>query len=193
MRTMTASWKTALWVAGPIVLSACGGGSRVDEGAAENAPVPSGERCGPVESTLPDDAFNRFPKTTCSEVHLATGFQNLVYDHIPDELREEMIAWVWENKGSTKKDSQTDEQFVYSTRKQAIGPFKEKLWALPEELLSEIRSVLEEKFAFLFEQLNVGDTTSMVHDLVQTQTIRKPLESFVVEKVEAEDTEGLSD
>jgi hypothetical protein len=56
VRTMIASWKTALWVAGPIVLSACGGGSRVDEGTAENGPVPSGERCGPVESTLPDDA-----------------------------------------------------------------------------------------------------------------------------------------
>ena len=32
-------------------------------------------------STLPDEAFHTFPETTTSEVHLATGFQNIMYDN----------------------------------------------------------------------------------------------------------------
>ena len=31
-------------------------------------------------STLPDEAFDRFPATGTAEIHLATGFQNIVYD-----------------------------------------------------------------------------------------------------------------
>ena len=31
-------------------------------------------------STLPNEAFDRFPATGTAEVHLATGFQNIVYD-----------------------------------------------------------------------------------------------------------------
>ncbi|MCL2669911.1 MAG: class II fructose-bisphosphate aldolase, partial [Syntrophaceae bacterium] len=31
-------------------------------------------------STLPEEAFDRFPATGTAEVHLATGFQNLIYD-----------------------------------------------------------------------------------------------------------------
>ena len=40
-------------------------------------------------STLPDEAFDRFPATGTAEVHLATGFQNIVYDskNFPDDLR----------------------------------------------------------------------------------------------------------
>jgi fructose/tagatose bisphosphate aldolase len=32
-------------------------------------------------STLPDDMFHKFPATGCSEIHLATGFQNALYEH----------------------------------------------------------------------------------------------------------------
>ena len=31
-------------------------------------------------STLPDEAFDMFPKVDTVEVHLATGFQNIIYD-----------------------------------------------------------------------------------------------------------------
>ncbi|MEE9399406.1 MAG: class II fructose-bisphosphate aldolase, partial [Dehalococcoidales bacterium] len=39
-------------------------------------------------STLPDEAFGMFPEAGAVEVHLATGFQNLIYDspHFPREL-----------------------------------------------------------------------------------------------------------
>ena len=31
-------------------------------------------------STLPEDAFHKFPEVETAEVHLATQFQNMVYD-----------------------------------------------------------------------------------------------------------------
>ena len=40
-------------------------------------------------STLPDEAFDRFPATGTAEIHLATGFQNMIYDSkdFPAKLR----------------------------------------------------------------------------------------------------------
>ena len=41
-------------------------------------------------STLPDELFHRFPAVETAEIHLATGFQNTLYDHpaFPDDLRD---------------------------------------------------------------------------------------------------------
>src|SRR5258705_11491469 len=38
-------------------------------------------------STLPDQAFNRFPKRETCEIHLATNFQDILFDHMPADLR----------------------------------------------------------------------------------------------------------
>ena len=47
-------------------------------------------------STLPLDAFDAFPRVGACEIHLATDFQNMVYDHpdFPAELKAEMYAWL---------------------------------------------------------------------------------------------------
>ena len=47
-------------------------------------------------STLPDDLFGRFPEVGTAEIHLATGFQNALYDHpaFPAALRSEIAAGV---------------------------------------------------------------------------------------------------
>ena len=47
-------------------------------------------------STLPAEAFDAFPKAGACEIHLATNFQNMVYEHpaFPAELKAEMYAWV---------------------------------------------------------------------------------------------------
>ena len=34
-------------------------------------------------STLPENAFNHFPRIETAEIHLATNFQNILYDHLP--------------------------------------------------------------------------------------------------------------
>jgi len=38
-------------------------------------------------STLPDELFHRFPAVGAAEIHLATGFQNLLYDHPASRAR----------------------------------------------------------------------------------------------------------
>src|SRR5690606_6692655 len=77
-------------------------------------------------STLPADAFDAFPRVGACEIHLATNFQNMVYDHeaFPTSLRDEMYAWVREHALEEKKPKDTEEQFIYKARKKAIGPFK---------------------------------------------------------------------
>ena len=43
-------------------------------------------------STLPEDLFHRFPEIDTAEIHLATGFQNLIYSHpaFPAQLMDEI-------------------------------------------------------------------------------------------------------
>src|SRR4029077_20671886 len=85
-------------------------------------------------STLPDNLFHHFPRVETAEIHLATGFQNLLYEHpaFPAALTAEIDAWLREHTADERKPDQTEEQFLYTTRKKAIGPFKRRLWDLPE-------------------------------------------------------------
>ena len=77
-------------------------------------------------STLPEQAFHKFVEAGTCEVHLATAFQNLIMEHeaVPEALRQEMIEWLKINAADERKPKDTDAQFVYKTRKKAIGPFK---------------------------------------------------------------------
>ena len=45
-------------------------------------------------STLPPDAFDAFPRVGACEIHLATDFQNMVYEHpsFPADLKAQMYA-----------------------------------------------------------------------------------------------------
>jgi fructose/tagatose bisphosphate aldolase len=74
-------------------------------------------------STLTDAAFNNFPKTETAEIHLATNFQNMLYDRIPAELRQEIYGWLTTSAKDERKESDSDEQFFYKTRKKGLGPF----------------------------------------------------------------------
>jgi fructose-bisphosphate aldolase class II len=120
-------------------------------------------------STLPSNAFGNFPRIETAEIHLATNFQNIVFDHprLPADLREQMRTWLDENAASERKSGDTNEQFYYKARKKAIGPFKRDLWSLPEDVRSAIAADLEKTFAFLFEQLNVNGTEDQVHRFIQ--------------------------
>ena len=106
-------------------------------------------------STLPDELFHRFPTVETAEIHLATGFQNALYEHpaFPAELHREIEAWCFANAADERKADQTDEQFVYTTRKKAIGPFKRQLWDLATK--DEILAAQAAKFEFLFTELGV--------------------------------------
>jgi fructose-bisphosphate aldolase, class II len=119
-------------------------------------------------STLPDTAFNNFPRTETAEIHLATNFQNMMYDHIPAELRNEIYRWLDANAKDERKPKDTDEQFYYKSRKKAIGPFKRQLWDLPADVKEKLARAYDQKFEFLFTQLGVGDTRKHVERYVTT-------------------------
>jgi len=126
-------------------------------------------------STLPDAAFNNFPKTETAEIHLATNFQNMLYEHIPVELREEMYEWLRVNAKDERKPTDTDEQFFYKARKKAIGPFKRALWDLPEADRARLGTSYDAKFGFLFEQLGVAGTRDAVTKYVHPPEQRRPM------------------
>ena len=111
-------------------------------------------------STLPPDAFDAFPKAGACEIHLATDFQNMVYEHpsLPAALKEEMYAWTREHASEERKPTDTEQQFLYKARKKAIGPFKRQLWSLDATARDAIGATLQERFAFLMKQLNIGGT-----------------------------------
>jgi hypothetical protein len=113
-------------------------------------------------STLPDGAFNNFPRTETAEIHLATNFQNMMYDHLPAELKQEIYAWLDVNAKDERKEKDSAEQFYYKTRKKAIGPFKKTLWSLPADLRAKLGAAYDEKFGFLFRQLGIGGTRETV-------------------------------
>ena len=95
---------------------------------------------------------------------MATGFQNLIYDspHLPEGLRQEIYSYLKETCRDEWKDGQTEAQFIYKTRKKALGPFKRQLWDLPEEARRPIGDELEARFRYLFQQLNVAGTGSAI-------------------------------
>ncbi len=128
-------------------------------------------------STLPDEAFDRFPETTTAEIHLATGFQNMIYDSkdFPSALREKVYNYIKENLSSEKKEGQTEEQFIYKTRKKGFGPFKKEMWDMSVDIRKEIGSELEDKFDFLFKKLKVTDTDALIKKYIQPKDVVYPL------------------
>jgi fructose/tagatose bisphosphate aldolase len=144
-------------------------------------------------STLPESAFSKFAEATACEVHLATGFQNLVYDLMPDGLRNEVYAWLRENQAGERKPKDTEEQFLYKTRKQAIGAFKAQLWGLDDEFRASARQQLEDKFVFLFEQLGIVGTRDLVARHTRPAPVHRTLADFGLPDKEAEDVTGLAD
>jgi hypothetical protein len=136
-------------------------------------------------STLPDELFHRFPAVETAEIHLATGFQNTLYEHpaFPAALHEQIEAWCFENALDERKPDQTDQQFVYTTRKKAIGPFKRELWDLASK--DEILATQAEKIAFLFRELAVNGSRAMVDRYVTPVELHRPAPAAIQEAASA--------
>jgi len=128
-------------------------------------------------STLPDSAFHNFPKRETAEIHLATNFQNMLFDHLPAALRDEIYAWLRENAKDERKATDSDEQFFYKTRKKALGPFKRRFWDLPDDVKARLASAYDQKFGFLFEQLAVAGTAAYVARYVSPPAQHRPVPS----------------
>ncbi len=118
-------------------------------------------------STLPDELFHHFPAVETAEIHLATGFQNALFEHpaFPKELHEAIEHWCYENAADERKPDQNDEQFIYTTRKKSIGPFKRQLWDLRTK--DEILAAQRRKISFLFTELGVNDSQKMIETYIK--------------------------
>jgi fructose/tagatose bisphosphate aldolase len=116
-------------------------------------------------STLPPEAFHKFVECETAEVHLATEFQNMIYEseHFPADLKKRIYEWLKVNAASEAKQGETEEQFLYKTRKKALGPFKKEIMRLPQQTRDAIAAEIENKFDFLFKQLNVVNKSALVN------------------------------
>lgn len=125
-------------------------------------------------STLPEEAFGKFSEADACEVHLATAYQNAFYDsdHFPTELRDEIYAWLDENRASERKSDMTDAQFYYTTRKRAFGPFKKQLWSLPEETKQAIYAELQPRFELVMQELGVAGKGELVEKYIKPMNVR---------------------
>jgi fructose/tagatose bisphosphate aldolase len=119
-------------------------------------------------STLPQEAFHMFANVGAAEVHLATGFQNIVLDskYFPLDLKQKMYAHLAEKHAGERKAGESDEQFYYKTRKRAWGPFKKETWSIPAKDMQAIREELEAEFSMMFQKLNVANTIDLVNKYV---------------------------
>jgi len=126
-------------------------------------------------STLPDELFHRFPEVETAEIHLATGFQNALYEHeaFPAELYASVERFCYENCADERKPGETDTQFVYKTRKKALGEHKRELWDL--ETKERIIASQQAKMKFLFEQLGIKGNRAIVDKFVTAPQRHKPI------------------
>jgi fructose/tagatose bisphosphate aldolase len=134
-------------------------------------------------STLPEDAFHMFPETGTSEVHLATGFQNIMYDNkaLPPEFRQEVYGFIKTEYAKEWKEGQTEEQFMYSTRKKGFGPIKKKWWDLSSSVKEPIMKELADKFALLFSKLKVVNTIEIAKKTVKPVIVKKEINRELLE------------
>ena len=114
-------------------------------------------------STLPPDLFDRFPALGACEIHLATEFQNMIFDSpaFPAELKRDIYAKLAVSEAGERKSTDTDEQFFYKTRKKALGSWKRELWSLPAPARETIGRALEDKFLFLLRKLRTEGTRAL--------------------------------
>ncbi len=151
-------------------------------------------------STLPDEAFNNFPTTGTSEVHLATGFQNIMFDSpsevhlatgfqnimfdspsLPADFKNMVYDHIKENFGNEQKEGQTDDQFFYKTRKKGFGLIKKNWWDLPSDVKAPIMKELSDKFELLFNELKVNGSKEIVDRTVKPVIVEKKVPDNILD------------
>ena len=139
-------------------------------------------------STLPENAFHKFPEMETAEVHLATQFQNMIFDSpsFPADLKKKIYDWLKVEAKSELKPGMTDDQFFYKARKKALGPFKKEIMSVKDK--DKIAAEIEKTFAFLFDQLKIKDSARLVKKFIKVNKVRKTFE--LVHDKKAESFEG---
>jgi hypothetical protein len=126
-------------------------------------------------STLPHELFHRFPEVETAEIHLATGFQNALFEHpdFPADLLRRMSAWCFTNTANERTEGETDDVFLYKTRKKSLGPFKRELWELSTK--DSIIASQEETLRFLFGKLRVNESRALIDKYIHAERRDQPM------------------
>ena len=131
--------------------------------------------------TLPSDAFGNFPGWRRAEIHLATNFQNMVFDHpaLPAELRERMYAWLDANAQSETEGRRLGGAVLLQGAQEGDRSVQGGvLVAAAEDVRDAIAADLERTFGFLFDQLNVNGTAALVR-----QYVMRPISTSALRRV----------
>lgn len=128
-------------------------------------------------STLPMDYFGKFPESGTVEIHLALGFNNLIFDHpeLPQAVKDEIRSYCFTHHANERKPDQTEAQFIYTTRKKAWAGMKQRFWDLPADIQEALMGSLEEMFRDMFERMNVGHTASLVRKHTTAPVVPVPI------------------
>lgn len=147
-------------------------------------------------STLPQDAFGKFVEAEACEVHLATNFQNIFFDHAPKALIQKIYAYLDENMQDERKPGMTDDQFYYKSRKRSIGVFKNDILDLTDTEIAPICQAWEAQFTQLFNALEIKNTKQYVDQYIEPFNYLPSIKSYieiVTGEQEVEDTSDLAD
>lgn len=115
-------------------------------------------------STLPGAQLAKFPETGAIEIHLALGFNNLIFDHpsLPEALKAQIREYTFANHANERAEGENDAQFFYNTRKKAWKVMKKPFWEMPEDAQTAIMASLQGMFRDMFTWMNVGKTSALV-------------------------------
>ena len=94
-------------------------------------------------------------------------------------IKKEIYTHLRKKFVGEKKSDQTNEQFIYKTRKKGFGEFKSKFWGLSKEIREGIGKELETKMDFLFNKLAVQNTKESVNKTVELVPIQPKLENEI--------------
>jgi fructose/tagatose bisphosphate aldolase len=128
-------------------------------------------------STLPGEQLAKFPATGAVEIHLALGFNNLIFDHpsLPQTMKDEIRAYTFANHASERRPGETDAQFLYNTRKKSWKVMKKPFWGMPASAQADIMRSLQDMFRDMFIWMNVGKTSNLVLNHTPMRKITPPV------------------
>jgi hypothetical protein len=124
-------------------------------------------------STLPARQLARFPGSGAIEIHLALGFNNLIFDHpaLPAEIKAAIRDYTSANHAKERVPGENDAQFLYNTRKKSWKAMKRPFWDLPAPAREAIMNSLEAMFADMFRHMNVAATRALVAEHTRARKV----------------------
>ncbi len=136
-------------------------------------------------STLPREQLSLFPGAGAVEIHLALGFNNLLFDHprLPQAVKDEIRAYVFEHHAHERAAGETDAQFLYNLRKKSWAGMKQRFFDLPADIQADLVASLEEMFADMFKRMNVAETDPLVKRHTDARIVPVPVPASLERKL----------